>query len=209
MSMPKVKFKNQRSRSKGSKQILLQFGCFQTITIVWILRWLRNDAQSLMWHRRGALLFFKVICQISRWQGPENQWFWSDLNVSGLWLQSEFTDGYEMMHSLNRWYLRGALLFCEVIFPISRWHRGWKLMFWLWFESFQMTTSWMAMKWHTSLLGAWKRIPVVFLGHLSNFKVTWAEKSIWIWVEQDYKAILSYQIPQICLVLTKILHFEV
>ena len=31
--------------------------------------WLRNDAQSLKWHRRGVLLFFKVIRQISRSYG--------------------------------------------------------------------------------------------------------------------------------------------
>ena len=35
-------------------------------------QWLRNDAQSLKWHRRGALLFFEVIHQISRSHGPKS-----------------------------------------------------------------------------------------------------------------------------------------
>ena len=39
---------------------------FRAVTQVWIQWWLRNNAQSLMWCRRGALLFFKVIHQISR-----------------------------------------------------------------------------------------------------------------------------------------------
>ena len=46
--------------------ILTQIGRFQTVTLVWIHWWLWNDAQSLKQHRRGALLFFKVIRQISR-----------------------------------------------------------------------------------------------------------------------------------------------
>ena len=45
--------------------ILTQIGCFRTVTPVWIHWWLGNDAQSLKQNRRGALLFFKVIRQIS------------------------------------------------------------------------------------------------------------------------------------------------
>ena len=43
-----------------------------------IWRW--NDAQSLMLLRRGALLFFKVICQISRSHGSKKS---SNLNQIG------------------------------------------------------------------------------------------------------------------------------
>ena len=46
--------------------ILTQIGRFRTVTLVWIHQWLQNDAQNFEWHRRGALLFFKVIRQISR-----------------------------------------------------------------------------------------------------------------------------------------------
>ena len=58
----------QISRSHILKKTsnLTQIVCFRTVTPVWINQWLRNDAQSLKQHWRGALLFFKVICQISR-----------------------------------------------------------------------------------------------------------------------------------------------
>ena len=49
--------------------ILTQIGRFRTVIPVWIHQWLRNDIQSLKWHKRGALLFFKVISQISRSHG--------------------------------------------------------------------------------------------------------------------------------------------
>ena len=41
---------------------------------------------------------FMVIYQISRSHGSKNCQFWPELSVSGLWLQFEFTDGFEMMH---------------------------------------------------------------------------------------------------------------
>ena len=48
--------------------------------------------------RRGALLFFKVIRQISKLHGAKNRQIWLRLGVSGLLLQFEFTNGYEMLH---------------------------------------------------------------------------------------------------------------
>ena len=60
--------------------ILTQIGRFWTRTPVWIHQWLWNDAQSL----RGALLFFKVIRQISRSHGEKNCRFWPELSVCGL-----------------------------------------------------------------------------------------------------------------------------
>ena len=46
----------------------------------WIHRWIWNDAKSLMQYRRGALLFFEVIHQISRSHGLINRWFESNLS---------------------------------------------------------------------------------------------------------------------------------
>ena len=46
--------------------ISTRIGRFRTVTPVWIHTWLLRDAQRLMQYRRGALLFFNVICQISR-----------------------------------------------------------------------------------------------------------------------------------------------
>ena len=52
--------------------ILTPIERFRTVTPVWIHRQLQNDAQSLKGHRRGALLFFELICQILRSQGQKN-----------------------------------------------------------------------------------------------------------------------------------------
>ena len=64
--------------------ILTQIRCFQTVTLVWIHIWWWNDAYSLMMLRRGALLFFKVIPQISRSHGSKKRQIWPRLGVSGL-----------------------------------------------------------------------------------------------------------------------------
>ena len=71
------------TRDKKSP-ILTRIERFRTVTLVWIHWWLWNDAQSLKQHRRGALLFFKVIAQISRSHGTINLRFWPELSVSGL-----------------------------------------------------------------------------------------------------------------------------
>ena len=63
--------------------ILTQIGRFRTVTPVWIHIWWWNDAYSLMLLRRGALLFFKVIRQISRSHGSKNRRMWPRLGVSG------------------------------------------------------------------------------------------------------------------------------
>ena len=101
-------------------------GRFRTVTLVWIGWWLWNDAQSLKQYKIGALLFFNVICQISRSHGTKKSliltriecyrtvtpvsihwWLWNDAQ------------------SLIR-YRRGALLFFEVIHQIPR-SPGWKM----------------------------------------------------------------------------------
>ena len=74
--------------------ILTQIGCFGTVTPVWIQQWLRNDAQSLkyMYHRRGAVLFFKVIHQISMSDGLKKKWFESNLRLQGQLQLSNHSD---------------------------------------------------------------------------------------------------------------------
>ena len=63
----------QISRSRGTKKspILIQIRRFPTPTPAWIQRWLRNDAHSLEYDRRGAMLLFKVVCQILRSHGTK------------------------------------------------------------------------------------------------------------------------------------------
>ena len=65
-------------------EVMTPLGRFRTLTPVWIHGWQRNFAHSLNQHRRGALLFFKVIRQISRSQGAENRKVWPKFSDSGL-----------------------------------------------------------------------------------------------------------------------------
>ena len=99
---------------------------FQTATPVGIHRWIRNDAQSLKQHRRGALLLFKVICQISRLHGKKYRQFWPELSVSRLQPQLEFIDGLEMMH--KAWRNIEEVPYCFFRSSIKfQGHRGWKI----------------------------------------------------------------------------------
>ena len=66
-----AKGQGQRSMFKVTK-VNTQLSRFRTVTPIWIHIWWWNDAQSLMMLRRGALLFFKVIRQISRSHGSKN-----------------------------------------------------------------------------------------------------------------------------------------
>ena len=61
----KVHAKGQRSKVKVT-EVTTQLNRFRTVTPVWIHIWWWNDTYSLMLLRRGALLSFKVIRQISR-----------------------------------------------------------------------------------------------------------------------------------------------
>ena len=75
----------KRSRSKVKvTEVTTQLNRFRTVTPVWIHIWWWDDAYSLIMLRRGALLFFKVIRQISRSHGSKNRWIWPRLGVSGL-----------------------------------------------------------------------------------------------------------------------------
>ena len=79
-----VHAKGQGQRSKVKVNTL--FSHFRNVTPVWIHIWGWNDAQSLKWLRRGALLFFKVVCQISRSRGAKKNrdfdpnWMFLDCN---------------------------------------------------------------------------------------------------------------------------------
>ena len=75
----------KRSRSKVKvTEVNTQLNRFRTVTLVWIHVWWWNDAYSLVMRRRGALLFFKVIRQISRSHGSKKHQIWPRLGVSGL-----------------------------------------------------------------------------------------------------------------------------
>ena len=78
-----AKGQGQRSKVKVT-EVNTQLSRFRTITPVWIHIWQWNHAHSWKQHRRGALLFFKVIRQISRSHGSKNCRIWPRLGVSGL-----------------------------------------------------------------------------------------------------------------------------
>ena len=78
-----AKGQGQRSKVKVT-EVNTQLSCFRTLTPVWIHIWQWNHAHSWKQHRRGALLFFKVIHQISRSHGSKNRRIWPRLGVSGL-----------------------------------------------------------------------------------------------------------------------------
>ena len=63
----KVHAKGQGQRSKVKvTEVKTQLNHFRTVTPGWINIWWWNDAHSLMLLRRGVILLFKVIRQISR-----------------------------------------------------------------------------------------------------------------------------------------------
>ena len=64
-SVVHTKGQGQRSKVKVT-EVTTQLNRFRTVTPVWIHIWWWNDAYGLIMLRRGALLFFKVIRQISR-----------------------------------------------------------------------------------------------------------------------------------------------
>ena len=74
----------KRSRSKVKvTEVNTQLSLFRTLTPVWIHIWQWNHAHSWKQHRRGALLFFKVIRQIARSHSSKNRGIWPRLGVSG------------------------------------------------------------------------------------------------------------------------------
>ena len=78
-----AKGQGQTSKVKIT-EVNTQLNRFRSVTLVWIHIWWWNDAYSLMMLSRGALLFFKVIRQISRSHGSKKRQIWPRLGVSGL-----------------------------------------------------------------------------------------------------------------------------
>ena len=83
-------------------------GRFRTVTPVWIHWWIWHDTQSLMLYRGRALLFVRVIHQISRSHGRKVQ----DLNPIGVRLLGNCTIKFKFVsriHGINasfyNWHL--------------------------------------------------------------------------------------------------------
>ena len=76
--------------------------------------WAFPDYRLVAAFKSLRFALFKFIHQISRSHGTKNCQFLPKLSVSGLWLQFEFTDGFEMKHKA---WLRS--------FVKLQGHRGW------------------------------------------------------------------------------------
>ena len=78
-----AKGQGQRVKVKVT-EVDTQLSRFRTLTPGWIHIWQWNNAHSWKHHRRGALLFLKVIRQISRSHSSKNRRILPRLGVSGL-----------------------------------------------------------------------------------------------------------------------------
>ena len=85
--LPMTKVRSMQKVKVKVTEVTTQLNHFRTVTQVWIHIWWRKDPYSLMLLRRGALLFFKVIHQISRSHGSkiaefDPDWAFPDCNSS-------------------------------------------------------------------------------------------------------------------------------
>ena len=149
-------------------------------------QWLRNDAQRLKYHRRGALFFVKVIRQISRSRGQKNRRIWPKLGVSRLYLQSEFTNGYEMLH--KAWSSREEMPYCFWRSSINfNGHTAHKSLILSQIRRFWTVSPVWIHQWlrnDEKASSSIEEAPYCFSGHPWNFTVTRAVKpTIWIQFE--------------------------
>ena len=197
---------------------MTQIGRFRTVTPAWIRQWLWNDAQSLKRHRIGALLFFNVIRQISRSHGTKrlliltrserfrtvtpvwiHPWPWNDAQCLMLLRRGVllFFQGHQSNFKVAR--LKIVNFDSNLVFPGCN----------------SSLNSQKAMKWCTGKLEAkYKRCPIVFQGHQSNFKVTRDKKlpnltlierfrtvtQVWLhrWIWNDAKSWCSIEEVSYC-----------
>ena len=110
-------------------------------------------------HRRGALLFCKVIHQISRSHGWKNWRFDSNLRLLG---RSQLSNPSDFPCSRSSVKSQGHTALKLVEFDPK----------WAFPDCNSSLNSPMAMKCCTKLETAKERCPIVFQGHPSNFKVT-------------------------------------
>ena len=141
--------------------------------------WAFPDYRPVAAFKSLRFALFKVIREISRSHGSKNC-FWPKLGVSGLELQFEFTNGYEMMH--KAWSSIEKVPYCFSRSSVEiQGHTGWKIANfdpnWAFPDSDFSLNSLMALKWCIKLEGTYKSSPIVSQGHPSNFKFTWDNKS--------------------------------
>ena len=167
---------------------------FCAVPPVWSHWLLRNDAESLKWYRRGALLFFHDNSSISNVTWDKNCRFWSKLYVSLPLLRFELTDDQEMMH--KAWKNISSVPYCfSRSYVIFQHHMGHKIAIfdlnWALTDCNCSLNSMMALKWLTKLDVAYRKCPMVFPIRASNFKFIRAAKTNTIWVRSLGQSQLS------------------
>ena len=108
-------------KSHGTKKlsILTRIERFRTVTLVWIHRWLWNDAQSLKQHRRGALLFSRSSIKFQGHTGQKNANFYSNWAFPNSNSSLNSPRGLRRCTKLDVMYKSCPVIF-EVIHQISR-----------------------------------------------------------------------------------------
>ena len=124
-----AKCQGQKSRVKVT-EVMTQLSRFWTVTSVPIHIWWWNDASSLMLLRRGALLFFKVIRQISRSHGTKKSPILTRIErcrtVTSVYIRRLlWNDAQSLKHHRG-----GALLFFKVIRQFPRSNRTENCRYW-------------------------------------------------------------------------------
>ena len=174
----------QRSKVKVT-EVKTQISRFGTITPVWDFTY--GDEMILKaWYCLAAVPYWFSRSSV-KFQGhtpKKNNRFRPKLGVSGLYLQFEFTDGFEMIY--KAWSSIEEVPYCLSRSSIKfHGHTGQKIANfdpnWAFLDCDYSLNSPMGLKWCTKL-GVQKRCPIVFRGHPSNLKVTWTEKSM-IWIQ--------------------------
>ena len=144
-----------------------------------------NDTQSFKRYTRGAILFFKVIRQISRsHRATICNIFYPN------WVFPDCTSGLNSLMVTNdaqsfKGHTRGAIFFQGHLsnFKVTR---AKEAAIWLWFERFQKTTPIWIHGWLKNYTLCFyehgRGAMLLFLGHLSNHKVTQSEK-LMIWLQ--------------------------
>ena len=124
-------------------------------------------------------------------QGHKDKYrcLWVELSVSGLSLQFEFTDGFEMIY--KAWSSIEEVPYCLSRSSIKfQGHTRQKIANfdpnWAFLDCNCSLNAPMGLKWCTKLDVIQKKRPTVFRGHPSNLKVTWTEKSM-IWIQFEAK----------------------
>ena len=107
----------QRSKVKVAevKTIFPQFGHFQTVTPVWIDRWLGNDAQSLKWQKRSPIVFFMSSVEFQGHTG----WKINLFDPNWVSLDCNFSLNWQMA---TKWCTKLEVAFIEGIYQMSRSH---------------------------------------------------------------------------------------